>query len=293
MLNLQRVIIGSCLLVAVSAFSAKKASQPIRSTTSTPSALNAGAVWMDGDEQDGIFLMSRAEACANSDSCSLEEAQGFLDDILHIQKECIGSALATNSAVCDNVDNVVEVVANLRDKIALKRKTLAPVRATVHLFNLAMGFYAVSTILHGFAAVPNVPVDAPMFSSFGNSFPMEGVVNTRGVTTILPQEWFWSIRDGYFPAMFTEWLQNGGLVVDVSAFDEKVVAFTPQEWVWSIQNGSFGRMLEENMRYGGFVVDSDFDTEGMTAMTPRDVLWSIQGGYFGTAMEHFYRNGGV
>lgn len=252
---------------------------------------------MDDDESssyNGLFLMNRAEACANSETCSLEEAQGFLDDFLHVQKECVGAvALASNAAVCDNVDTVVEVVANLRYKIAAERKRLAPVQATVHLFNLAMGFYVASTILHGFAAVPNVPVDAPMFSSFGNSFPMEGIVNTRGVTTILPQEWFWSVRDGYFPSLFSEFIQNGGLAVDVSQFDEKVVSFTPQEWVWSVQNGSFGRLLEENMKYGGFVVDSDFDTEGVTPMTSRDVLWSIQGGYFGTAMQHYFRNGCV
>lgn len=152
----------------------------------------------------------------------------------------------------------------------------------------ALGFYVVSTILHGVAAVPNVPVDAPMISSFGTE-----AFNTRGVAAILPQEWLWSIRDGYFPSLFSEWLHNGGLVVDTSVFDEKVVAFTPQEWVWSVQNGSFGNMLEENMKYGGLVVDSSFDTEGMTPMTGQDILYSIQGGYLGDAMKHFYRNGGI
>jgi hypothetical protein len=81
------------------------------------------------------------------------------------------------------------------------------------------------------------------------------------------------------------------LVVDVSAFDDKVVAFTPQEWVWSIQNGSFGHVLEENMRYGGFRVDSSY--EGAAPMNMQDVIWSIQGGYFGTLANHFFRNGGL
>jgi len=251
---------------------------------------------MEDDEIPPDFLLRRAEACVGSETCSLEEAQTFLDDILHVQAQCVG-ALSSKSPVCDNVDQVVEFVATLRHKIETETERLAPVRATVHLFNVAMGVYVVSTILHGIAAVPNVPVDSPLMSSFGNSFPMEGATNARGVTAILPQEWLWSIRDGYFPALFQEWVKNGGLQVDdvSSALDQKVVSVTPQEWVWSMQNGSFGRLLAENMQHGGLVVDADFDfdTEGTSPMTPQEVLWSIQGGYFGTAMQHLYRNGGV
>jgi len=248
---------------------------------------------MEEEEQDSnFFLMSRASVCASSDTCSLEENQSYLDAILIAQIDCIGGAMASsNSALCENVDVVVDVVANLRQKIEVQRRAIAPVKATVHLVNLVMGVYVVSTIMHGFAAVPNVPVDAPMFSSF-DTFT-EGAVNSRGVTTISAQEWFWAIRDGYYPSLFSEWMKTGGLVVDMSGFDEKVVAFTPQEWAWSLQNGSFGNILKENMRYGGLVVDSSFDTEGMTPMNAQDVMWSVQGGYLGTAMQHFFRTGGV
>ncbi len=237
-------------------------------------------------------MMNRASACADgSETCSLEEAQAYLDDILMMQKDCLDATLANNSPLCENVDVVSDVVANLRQKIATERTKIAPVKATVHFTNVLVGVYVVSTILHGFAAVPNVPVDAPTFTSI-DAFT-EGTVNSRGVTTILPVEWFWAIRDGYFPSLFSEWIHNGGLVVDVTAFDDKVVAFTPQEWVWSIQNGSFGHMLEENMRYGGFRVDSTFDNEGAAPMNMQDVIWSIQGGYFGTLVNHFFRNGGL
>lgn len=285
----------SLLLVSTSAFSTRKASQLVRSSTcsssSSSSALFVGAVWTDEDENEN-FLMNRATACADgSETCSLEEAQSYLDDILTIQQHCQSLSSSTKSAICENVDVVSEVVANLRQKIALERAKISPVQATVHMANLVVGVYVVSTILHGFAAVPNVPVDAPMFTSF-DAFS-EGAVNSRGVASILPVEWYWAIRDGYFPSLFSEWIHNGGLVVDVSEFDEKAVAFTPQEWVWSIQNGSFGHLLEENMRYGGYRVDSTYDNDGMTPMNAQDVLWSIQGGYFGTALSHFFRNGGV
>merc|ERR1719437_297061 len=143
-------------------------------------------------------------------------------------------------------------------------------------------------IVHGFAAVPNVPIDVPLYAPFA---PV-AEESTRGVAGILPQEWLWAIRDGYFPALFSEWFQHGGLVVDVSAFDSKAVSFTPQEFVWSIQNGSFGSLMEEYLRFGGYHVDSMY-TEGMSPMNGQDVLYSIKGGYVGDAAKHFYRNGGL
>jgi len=257
--------------------------------------LNVGAVYNDASEDfavaDGIYLMNRAQVCANSDSCSLEEAQTFLDDILHQQKECIGAGvLSTKAAICDNIDVTAELVANLRHKIEIQRRPRAVAKTTVHLFNIMLGVYVTSLILHGVAAVPNVPVDSPFLNT---DFSSMEEASTLGVTPFLPQEWIWAIRDGYLPTLVTEWFRNGGLVVDTSAFDTKVVAFTPQEWVFSIQNGSFGNILEENMKYGGLVVDSSFDNTETIPMTLQDVLWSIQGGYVGTAAEHFFRNGGV
>jgi len=155
-----------------------------------------------------------------------------------------------------------------------------------------LGVYVISTILHGVAVVPNVPVDSPLYTDFLSSSLMEEASSTRGVVSFLPQEFFWAARDGYLPSLMTEFFKNGGLVVDTSAFDTKVVAFTPQEWVWSIQNGSFGTILQENMKYGGLVVDSSYQTDTVP-MTVQDALCSVQGGYAGTAAQHFFRYGGV
>jgi len=304
------VTLSSLFLLAIVddslAFSASKTSQLIKSSsrrstssTSSPSALNVGAVYNDASEDyvvaDGVFLMNRAQACANSDSCSLEEAQTYLDDILHQQKECIGAGvLSTKAAICDNIDVTAEIVASLRAKIEIQRRPRAVAKTSVHLINIMLGVYVTSLILHGVAAVPNVPVDSPFLNTDFSS-TMEGAAasGNMGVTPFLPQEWIWAVRDGYLPSLMTEFFKNGGLAVDTSAFDTKVVAFTPQEWVWSIQNGSFGNILQENMKYGGLVVDSSFDNTETIPMTLQDVVWSIQGGYVGTAAEHFFRNGGL
>ena len=294
--TLSSLFLLSAIVDDTLAFSSSKSSQLIRSSstcsTSSPSALNVGAVWTD-DINNDIYLMNRAEACANSESCGLEEASAFLDDILHQQKECIGAGvLSTKATICDNVDVTAEIVANLRAKIELQRRQVAPVKAAVHVLNVMLGVYVISTILHGVAVVPNVPVDSPLYTDFLSSSLMEEASSTRGVVSFLPQEFFWAARDGYLPSLMTEFFKNGGLVVDTSAFDTKVVAFTPQEWVWSIQNGSFGTILQENMKYGGLVVDSSYQTDTVP-MTLQDALWSVQGGYAGTAAQHFFRNGGV
>lgn len=287
--RLQRIIaLSTLMLVAASAFSARKSSQLVRSSQ-CPSALNAGAVWMDEDAED-TYLMSRATACANSETCSLDEAESYLNDVLKAQRDCLDVTIANaNRALCDDVAGAAEVVASLRFKIEAERKRLAPIKAVTNLANVAVGIYVVSAIVHGFAAVPNVPIDVPLYTPFEPLAEM----NTRGVTSILPQEWMWAIRDGYFPSLFSEWFHHGGLVVDVSAFDSKAVAVTPQEWVWSVQNGFFGNLLEENVRYGGYHVDSAFDTEGMSPLNGQDVLYSIQGGYIGDMAKHFFRNGGL
>jgi len=216
----------------------------------------------------------------------------YLDDILRQQKECIGAGvLSTKAAICDNIDVTADLVANLREKIDIQQRRRALIKPTVHAVNVMVGIYIVSTILHGFAAVPSVPVDSPLFTDY--SLFEEAANPSRGVTPILPREWFWAMRDGYLPRLLTEWMSNGGLVVDTSAFDTKAVAITPQEWIWSIQNGSFDHILEENMKYGGLVVDSSFDSTETIPMTFQDVLFSVRDGYMGNAVNHYFRNGGL
>lgn len=81
--------------------------------------------WNDewNSEEDAMIIMSRAQICSESDSCSLEDAKLYLDNVLRIQSGCASGDLVGN-AVCENVDRVAEVVANLREKIQLETKRL-------------------------------------------------------------------------------------------------------------------------------------------------------------------------
>ena len=61
-------------------------------------------------------LLSSASLCANDESCSIESANLYLKEIVHIQSGCAAGTLS-GSNVCDDVLNVSAVVAELRDKI--------------------------------------------------------------------------------------------------------------------------------------------------------------------------------
>ena len=278
------IVISTVLSMIPVSVSFSVANNKIRCYYASPSALHVGISWEDYDDAaSSDFMMLRAETCANSESCSLEEAQLCLDEILHIQQNCVGSGVLSTSAVCDNVDLAADVVSKLRRKIEMESKRLAPVKAGLNLVNTLLGFAVVSMILHGIAADPNVPVDSMAGLSLDDS---------RAVVPISFQEWVWAIRDGYLPLLVSEWFKHGGFVVDVSAFDTKAVPITPQEWVWAIQNGSFGRLLEENMRYDGLLVDSSYGTETVP-LTLQEGWWALRDGYAGTALQHIFRNGGL
>lgn len=75
--------------------------------------------WNEQD-LDESFLMKRAEACAHSDSCSLQEARKALDDVLRVQSGCLSGTVL--GSVCENVDIACEIVAELRQKIEQKSK---------------------------------------------------------------------------------------------------------------------------------------------------------------------------
>ena len=93
----------------------------VQSSTRSVSALHVGATldW-NSEDQDEAFLMKRAAECANSDSCSIDVAKMCLDDVIHIQSGCVSGSVLGDA--CQNIDEAVEIVANLRAKIEKQAK---------------------------------------------------------------------------------------------------------------------------------------------------------------------------
>ena len=67
-------------------------------------------------DDEALLLMMNASNCANSDSCSIEEAEQYLNEMLHLQSDCASGALRSQR-ICDDVLFPSEVIAGLREKI--------------------------------------------------------------------------------------------------------------------------------------------------------------------------------
>lgn len=72
-------------------------------------------------DSDAMFMMMKAEACAHSDTCSIEDAERYLQEILHLQSNCVAGKLASQK-VCQDIQYPAEIVATLRSKIAQKQQ---------------------------------------------------------------------------------------------------------------------------------------------------------------------------
>ena len=67
-------------------------------------------------QEEAKQIMDRANECAHSDTCSVEDAMTYLQDVIHIQSDCVTGTLVGKD-LCENQDTVADVVANLRQKI--------------------------------------------------------------------------------------------------------------------------------------------------------------------------------
>jgi hypothetical protein len=85
-------------------------------TQSRVQSLKAGYALEWPSEEDAVYLMQRANQCAYSEECSIEDAEGCLGDVLLVQSGCTAGMLEGRD-VCNNQDVASEIVANLRAKI--------------------------------------------------------------------------------------------------------------------------------------------------------------------------------
>lgn len=58
----------------------------------------------------------KANICAHSDTCSIDEAENYLNEMLHLQSNCASDSLRSD-AICNDVLFPSEVIAGLREKI--------------------------------------------------------------------------------------------------------------------------------------------------------------------------------
>lgn len=218
-------------------------------------------------DSDAMYMMMKAEACAHSDTCSVEDAERYLQEILHLQSDCVAGKLA-NHQICQDVQYPAEIISTLRSKIAQKQQSsiflLNPLYLSLALAYLIAGAYSIS--------------------------------HNPGVDAFTAEEWYWSIRDGYVGDMISSFLKYGGLPAIDPAVSHDVTPFTPQEWWWSLRDGYFGDIMAQSIKHGGFVsnsLDSSIDDSVTLAFVPEEWKFAVKDGYLSNMVSHYFKNGGL
>ena len=77
-------------------------------------ALSVGFVMETEDE--ARYILSRAKECAYGDTCSVDDCQILLNEMLHMQSGCVTGTLVGHD-ICEEQVLAADVVAHLRAKI--------------------------------------------------------------------------------------------------------------------------------------------------------------------------------
>lgn len=221
-----------------------------------------------------------ANSCAHSDTCSIEDAEMYLNEMLHLQSDCVSGVLHSE-AICDDVVFPSEVIAGLRDKIQKQ------VEMSNQSSALKIGFNPI------FLAILVVYISTGLVSLVHN--------NPDAFTM---QEWMYAAQGGYLDDMLSQYIKYGGLsplVLDgadsITQTSSVVVPLTLQEWSWSIRDGYVGKMFSEYQNYGGLMTFVDGGSDelmiGAAPFTTQEWTNAIKDGYLSDMIEHYFRNGGL
>lgn len=249
---------------------------PIKTTavtaTATATALHSHAI---DAEDEAMVMMMRANNCAKSDTCSIEEAEEYLNEMLHIQSSCASGSLSSD-LICEDVAFPSEVIAGLRQKI----------QNQVEMSNqgsaIKLGLNPV------FLAVLVLYISSGLLSIAHN--------NPDAFTA---QEWMYAAKGGYLDDLVSQYIKYGGLSPMTSVMDgaeaatPMVLPMTPQEWWWSLRDGYLGNMISEFQTHGGFLSTVDEGEGVATPFTTQEWSSAVKDGYLSDMIEHYMRNGGL
>eukprot|EP00559_Dactyliosolen_fragilissimus_P009267 CAMPEP_0184855970 /NCGR_PEP_ID=MMETSP0580-20130426/1132_1 /TAXON_ID=1118495 /ORGANISM="Dactyliosolen fragilissimus" /LENGTH=304 /DNA_ID=CAMNT_0027350693 /DNA_START=94 /DNA_END=1008 /DNA_ORIENTATION=- len=232
-------------------------------------ALNSHAI---DNEDEGLYLMMKARECAHSDSCSIEEAENYLQDVLALQGGCAAGTLHSEK-ICNDTLLPSEIIGSLRDKIEKGAKS-------------------------PMIAITKESIMNPTFIVIATLYLLSGTVTIdyNGGDAFTIQEWWWAIRDGYVVDMFSQFMKNGGLAaLDSNDLSSANIPFTTQEWFWAARDGYLGNMISYSMTNSGMTpVDaSDVAANNVMPFTPVEWIWSIRDGYFDEMISAYMKHGGL
>jgi hypothetical protein len=204
-----KVISFICLLASVTATTAFSIPPAVAKTT---------ARFAVASDDYYRRTLEQARHVAFAPTSSPQEARKYLLEVLHLQTGCSTGVLDEYDGVCDNVQEMADLVAHLRVKA--NERVLR--RELVLLVSWMMSASTVTLVAW--------------------------FMGSSHVVPFTPQEWIWAIRDGYLPTLMEQNLKYGGFLVDDPS-DFQPFLWT--EWGWSLRDGYVKTMMADWFRNGG------------------------------------------
>jgi hypothetical protein len=146
-------------------------------------------------------LLMKARDCAYSTATTAQEASQYLLRVLELQTYCRSeNVLSTGySDLCQNVDDIAEIVAQLRSKIGSSSS--------------ATEYYGTSTTITTPLLPGNVPFLVGLFLVI-TFYYYTTVLPNQWSTPIVPfttEEWIYAMKGGYMNLMMAHYIRNGGI----------------------------------------------------------------------------------
>ena len=141
------------------------------------------------NDNSAAALMNQAIDCSLSDTCSVEQAEWYLQEIINIQSGCVIGTVV-DDAVCEDQQVVAQAVAGLRQKILTKRPVAKSVDAVTPVMLAGVLMLVTAKILT---------------TNFGGD----------ATVAFTPEEWWWAFRDNYFAPTMIHFIREGGLLIDL------------------------------------------------------------------------------
>jgi len=225
-------------------------------------------------EENAAYLMDKARECAYSDSCSLEDANLYLKEVVHVQGNCAAGTL-NGQQLCEDVVSISEIIVGLRNKVeAASNENLNMARASSEVASVNYPLTPLYVGLAGLCLAVALTTNDPSMAT----------------TPFTTQEWWWAARDGYLPDMVHALVRDGGFTIlpsDTSMPISSALPFTSQEWWWSVRDGYLGNMVSASITDGGLTSDATADYMPFTA---QEWMWSVRDGYVKDMVSHTLRS---
>mmetsp|Transcript_13597 Transcript_13597/g.25979 ORF Transcript_13597/g.25979 Transcript_13597/m.25979 type:complete len:316 (-) Transcript_13597:88-1035(-) len=300
----------SCLLLTAGgssawAFSTTTATNSLlgNPTAPTKSALHVSSSSFSSQptEDQARHLLESAFLCAHSDSCSVESAEYYLKEIVHLQSFCAAGSLY-GEEVCEEVVEISEVVATLREKLksgaekevktfwGQRQEEFETLVTSSLSSDQTSGLspivsWANSPLKPGYLAVAALYTVMVVNILSGNDNANLMNAGVDGVVPFTSQEVWWAMRDGYLGDLAMHFYRHGGLLIGSSASVDSasVASLTPQEVWWAARDGYFHNALFASSSSSGDVA----------SFTPQEVWWAVRDGYATDMIGYWFRNNGL